>query len=215
LAIVIGLFVYRNTAARRKRLLLESDDHELDYVHTTFPTVRARADPELPYYHEARGHRRVNESEYDARTAPAAPPTYSPDGEDDPIASLARRPPPQQPPQPPEYEAPSPREIAAGTLTEGDVSPVEREVNHTPPEDMEPSSPVSAITTAHDSSQGEATTVSHVHTSEPEPSQPPEYMDPSPEASATIVHNPETLGREAPDEPRARNSLPEHPEAPP
>jgi hypothetical protein len=157
---------------------LEGSEHELDYVHANFPTLRPRTDPELPFYHEVRGHRQVYESEYDAGRAAeiqAPPPTYSPNGEEDPIASLARSSPPQQsspqqPLQPPEYENPSLRNTVAGTATVGEEAPVEEESNSMPPGDLSLSPRDSATTTTHDRSREEEV----IDSSEPEPSQPPE-----------------------------------------
>jgi hypothetical protein len=214
LAVVIGLFLYKNNVARRKRLLLEGSEHELDYVHANFPTVRPRTDPELPFYHEVRGHRRVNESEYDAGIAAeiqAPPPTYSPNEEEDPIASLARSPPPQQSSQPPEYEHPSQRDAVAGTATVGDEMPVEEESNNSPPEDLGLSPRDSATTAAHARSREEEV----IDSSEPEPSQPPEFSGQSPEAPANIARDSESTGRETLDETPAHNTVIEHIESPP
>jgi hypothetical protein len=219
LAVVIGLFLYKNNAARRKRLLLEGSEHELDYVHANFPTVRPRTDPELPFYHEVRGHRRVNESEYDAGRAAeiqAPPPTYSPSGEEDPIASLGRSPPPQQSSpqqlsQLPEYENSSLRNTGAGTATVGEETPVEEESNSTPPDDLGLSPRDSATTAAHDRSREEEV----IDSSEPEQSQPPEYSALSPRAPANISHDPESTVTETPDETQAHNTATEHRESPP
>jgi hypothetical protein len=219
LAKVIGLFLYKKNAARRKRLRLEGSEHELDYVHANVPTARPRTDPELPFYHEVRGHRRINEAEYDAGRAAeiqAPPPTYSPNEEEDPIASLARSPPPQrsslqqsspqQPSQPPEYENPSLRDTVAGTATVSEETPVEEEPNNTPPEDL------GLSPAAHNRSREEGV----IDSSEPEISHPPEYSDPSPEeAPATISRNSESTEREVPHDTQAYNTAIENTESPP
>jgi hypothetical protein len=197
---------------------LEGSEHELDYVHANFPTVRPRTDPELPFYHEVRGRRRVNESEYDAGRAAeiqAPPPTYSPNEEEDPIASLARSPlpqqsSPQQSSQPPEYEHPSLRYTVTGTATVREEMPVEEEPNNSPPEDLGLSPRDSATTTAHDRSREEEV----IDSSEPEPSQPPEFSNQSPKAPANIASHSESTRRETPDEAQAHNTAAEHREFP-
>jgi len=192
---------------------LEGSEHELDYVHANFPTARPRTDPELPFYHEVRGHRRINEAEYDAGRAAeiqAPPPTYSPNEEEDPIASLVRIPPPQQSSlqqqsQPPEYENPSLRDTVAGTATVSEETPVEEEPNNTPPEDL------GLSPAAHDRSREEEV----IDSPEPETFHPPEYSDPSPEAPATITRNSESTEREIPQDTQAYNTATEHTESPP
>jgi len=69
----------------------------------------------------------------------------------------------------------------------------------------------SATTTAHDTSREEEV----IDSSEPGPSQPPEYSDPSPEAPANITRNSESTERETPDGIQAHNTATEHTESPP